>query len=139
MKLFRWSFVENIFLEGTGSLLLDRANEKAYCALSERADEDLLIEFCEDFEYMPIIFKANQTVDGERKAIYHTNVMMCLAEEFAVICLDTIDDKKQRKAVMNSLKEDGKEILKDLGFSIYNFIIKRTHHCLWTKSFDDFL
>ena len=102
---------EEIFLEGTGSLLLDRANEKAYCALSERADEDLLIEFCEDFEYMPVIFEANQTVNGERKAIYHTNVMMCLAEEFTVICLDTIDDKKQRKAVINSLKEDGKEII----------------------------
>jgi len=102
---------ENIFLEGTGSLLLDRANEKAYCALSERANEDLFIEFCEDFEYMPVVFTANQTVNGERKAIYHTNVMMCLAENFAVICLDTIDDKKERKKLIASLKEDGKEII----------------------------
>lgn len=102
---------ENVFLEGTGSLLLDRANEKAYCALSERANEDLFIEFCEDFEYMPVVFTANQTVNGERKAIYHTNVMMCLAENFAVICLDTIDDKKERKKLIASLKEDGKEII----------------------------
>ncbi|MDR6301317.1 citrulline utilization hydrolase CtlX [Mesonia maritima] len=102
---------EEVYLEGTGSLLLDRANEKAYCALSARADEQLLIEFCEEFEYMPIIFTANQTVNGERKAIYHTNVMMCLAEDFAVICLDTIDDKKQRKAVVKSLQDDNKEII----------------------------
>ena len=68
---------EALYLEGTGSLLIDRVNEKVYCALSDRADENLVIEFCEDFELFPVIFTANQTVDGERKAIYHTNVMMC--------------------------------------------------------------
>jgi len=102
---------EGVFLEGTGSLLLDRKNGKAYCALSPRADEELFIEFCEDFDYFPIVFTANQTVDGERLPIYHTNVMMCLAEKFAVICLDTIDDKKERKNVTEHLKKDGKEII----------------------------
>jgi hypothetical protein len=102
---------ENMFLEGTGSLLLDRANRKAYCALSPRADEDLLIEFCEDFEYTPIIFSAYQTFNGERLKIYHTNVMMCLAEDFAVICLDCIDDKSARNNVIKSLKNDDKEII----------------------------
>ncbi|ARV09144.1 amidinotransferase [Winogradskyella sp. PC-19] len=102
---------EGVFLEGTGSLLLDRVNSKAYCALSPRADEDLFIEFCEDFEYTPVVFTANQTVDGKRLAIYHTNVMMCLAENFAVICLDTIDDKKERKNIVKNLKQDGKEII----------------------------
>lgn len=102
---------EGIFLEGTGSLLIDRVNDKVYCALSDRADEDLVIEFCEDFECLPVIFTANQTVDGKRKAIYHTNVMMCLAENFSVICLDTIDDKKERKNVVQNLKADGKEII----------------------------
>ena len=53
---------EGLFLEGTGSLILDRLNQKAYCALSPRADEDLVIEFCEDFEFTPVIFNANQTV-----------------------------------------------------------------------------
>ncbi|MBI6115624.1 citrulline utilization hydrolase CtlX [Salegentibacter maritimus] len=101
----------DVFLEGTGSLLLDRKNRKAYCALSARADEDLLIEFCEDFEFTPVIFNANQSVDGKRKAIYHTNVMMCLAENFAVICLDSIDDKKERKNVLKHLNEDGKEVI----------------------------
>ncbi|HAE71740.1 MAG: amidinotransferase [Flavobacteriaceae bacterium] len=100
-----------IFLEGTGSLILDRIHKKAYCALSSRADEELFIEFCEDFEYTPVIFTANQTVEGKRLPIYHTNVMMCLAETFAVICSDSIDDKKARKAVLNHLKEDGKEVI----------------------------
>jgi hypothetical protein len=67
-----------VFLEGTGSLLLDRANEK-HIALSPRADE-LFIEFCEDFDYAPVLFEAFHTVNGERKLIYHTNVMMCLGE-----------------------------------------------------------
>ncbi|KJD32560.1 amidinotransferase [Tamlana nanhaiensis] len=102
---------EHIFLEGTGSVILDRANQKAYCALSARADEDLFIEFCEDFEFLPIIFTAYQSVNGKRKPIYHTNVMMCLAETFAVICLGCIDDKKERKAIIKSLKEDQKEII----------------------------
>ncbi len=102
---------EHIFLEGTGSLLLDRVNRKAYCALSPRADEDLFIEFCEDFEYSPIIFRANQTVNGKREAIYHTNVMMCLGETFAVICLECIDDKNERKNIIHHLKEDGKEVI----------------------------
>ncbi|MUU79489.1 citrulline utilization hydrolase CtlX [Winogradskyella endarachnes] len=102
---------EEIFLEGTGSIALDRVNRKAYCALSPRADEELFIEFCEDFEFTPVIFTANQTVDGKRLAIYHTNVMMCIAENFAVICLDTIDDKKERKNVVKHLKQDGKEII----------------------------
>ncbi|MCF7561117.1 arginine deiminase-related protein [Sabulilitoribacter multivorans] len=112
---------ENIFLEGTGSLLLDRVNHKAYCALSPRADEDLFIEFCEDFEYTPIIFTANQTVDGVRKPIYHTNVMMCLGETFAVICLTSIDDKKERKNVISHLKEDGKEIIDITETQMNNF------------------
>jgi hypothetical protein len=102
---------EELFLEGTGSLLLDRVNKKAYCALSPRADEDLLIEFCEDFEYTPVPFIANQSINGKRLPIYHTNVMMALAESFAVICLDSIDDKKERKNVLKHLKEDGKEVI----------------------------
>ena len=102
---------DDIFLEGTGSVLMDRVNRKAYCALSPRADEELFIEFCEDFEYTPIVFTAYQTVEGERLPIYHTNVMMCLGEKFSVICLDSIDDKKERKNVIQHLKEDGKEII----------------------------
>ncbi len=113
--------VEHLFLEGTGSVVLDRVNRKAYCALSPRADEELFIEFCEDFEFMPVIFTANQTVNGERKAIYHTNVMMCLGETFAVICLSSIDDKKERRNMIDHLKEDGKEIIDITEAQINNF------------------
>ncbi len=102
---------DGIFLEGTGSILMDRVNQKAYCALSDRADEGLFIEFCEDFRAAPVIFTANQSVDGKRLPVYHTNVMMCVAEEFAVICLDAIDDKKERKLVVDHLRKDGKEVI----------------------------
>ena len=109
-----YSFAEesNIYLEGTGSIVLDRLNKKAYCAISERSNEDLLIEFCEDFEYSPIIFSAFQSVKEVRELIYHTNVMMCVADNFVIICLDCIDDKKERNNVIAHLKEDGKEIIK---------------------------
>ena len=102
----------NIFLEGTGSIVLDRLNRKAYCAVSERSNEELLIEFCEDFEYTPVVFNAFQSVKEVRELIYHTNVMMCVADNFVIICLDCIDDKKQRNNVIAHLKEDGKEIIK---------------------------
>lgn len=102
---------DGFYLEGTGSLLLDRENGKAYCALSPRADEELFIEFCEDFEYSPVIFEAFQTVNGERKLIYHTNVMMCIGDTFAVICAESIDDKKERKMVLDSLRGDEKEVV----------------------------
>lgn len=102
---------DNFFLEGTGSLLLDRINKIAYCALSPRADEELFIEFCEDFDYAPVIFEAFQTVDGVRKQIYHTNVIMCLGTDFAVLCADCIDDKQERKHVLEQLRNSGKEVV----------------------------
>ncbi|WP_454975479.1 citrulline utilization hydrolase CtlX [Capnocytophaga bilenii] len=102
---------ENIFLEGTGVMVLDRVNRKAYCALSPRADEDLFIEFCEDFEYTPIIFHAYQQVGDKQALIYHTNVMMAVGDTFAVICADSITDKKERKNVLAHLKDDKKDII----------------------------
>ena len=102
---------DEIFLEGTGSIILDRENDIAYAAISQRTDEDLFIEFCEDLEYTPVLFSANQTVNGQRLPIYHTNVMMCIADEYAIICLSTIDDKKERKHVVENLKDSGKEII----------------------------
>ena len=102
---------EGLFLEGTGSIVLDRINNKAYCALSPRADEELFIEFCEDFEFIPVIFNAYQTVNDKRELIYHTNVMMSIGETFAVLCSECIDDKTEKKSVVDSLKQDGKEII----------------------------
>lgn len=102
---------EGLFLEGTGSLVLDRENKIAYCALSPRADEDLFIEFCEDFDYFPVVFTAYQTTNNQRLPIYHTNVMMCIGSKIAVICLECIDDKKERKQVLQHLKNTGKTII----------------------------
>jgi hypothetical protein len=111
----------DVFLEGTGSIAMDRVNQKAYCALSPRAHEELFIEFCEDFECDPIVFNAYQTWEGEREPIYHTNVMMALAEDFAVICLDTIDDPAERKNVVKQLKQSGKEIIEITEAQMYQF------------------
>ncbi|WP_041632659.1 citrulline utilization hydrolase CtlX [Maribacter sp. HTCC2170] len=112
---------EGLFLEGTGSILMDRIHQKVYCALSDRAHEELIIEFCEDFNCFPVIFTANQTVDGQRLPIYHTNVMMALGEEFAVICLGSIDDKKERKSVVEHLRKDGKEIIEITEDQMHHF------------------
>lgn len=102
---------QHLFLEGTGSLILDRINRKAYCAMSSRSSERPLIEFCNDFDYIPVAFKANQYVENERKSIYHTNVLLTIGETFAVVCLDSIDDSNERELVSNSLKSDGKELI----------------------------
>ena len=112
---------DGFYLEGTGSILLDRENQKAYCALSARADEELFIEFCEDFEYTPVVFSAYQTVNDKRKLIYHTNVMMCLGTTFAVVCLASIDDKKERKNLLKHLHEDGKKIIEISEDQVNNF------------------
>ena len=113
---------DGFYLEGTGSIVLDRENGKAYCALSPRADEELFIEFCEDFEFYPVLFEAFQTVNDERKLIYHTNVMMCIGETFAVICADCIDDKKERKMVLDSLRGDEKEVILITEAQVNNFV-----------------
>ena len=99
------------FLEGTGSMILDRENKLCYAAISIRTDEQAVIQFCDEFGYEPVCFTANQDVNGERLAIYHTNVMMCVANDFAVVCLDTIDEAEERQKVKDSLTRTGKEII----------------------------
>ena len=102
---------ENKFLEGTGSMILDRENRVAYCSISNRSNEDLFIEFCEDFEFTPVIFNSFQSVGDKRLPIYHTNVMMCIATDYVMICLDSIDDKNQRKNVSNFINGSGKKLI----------------------------
>lgn len=103
--------IDEIFLEGTGSIVLDRENQNAYCALSPLSEEELFIEFCEDFEYNPIVFSAYQIIDEMRTLIYHTDVMLTIGKTFAIVCLDAIDDSKERKNLIQHLKESGKEII----------------------------
>ena len=102
---------DGLFLEGTGSMVLDRLNRKAYCSISERTNKKLVYEFCEDFDYMPIIFKSFHNFNNNRMPIYHTNVMMCIASHYAIICLESIDNKIHKKNIYQSLNDDNKEII----------------------------
>ena len=112
---------KNKFLEGTGSLVLDRKSKKAYCALSDRSNEVVLNQFCNYLGYTQVIFVANQTVNNGRKAIYHTNVMMTIAENFAIICLDTIDNDEEAENVIQNLNADGKEIIEITTEQMHSF------------------
>ena len=113
---------ENIFLEGTGALVLDRKNKKAYCSLSKRADEKLLDIFCEDAGYKKIAFHSYQTINDERKSIYHTNVMMAMGENYAILCADSIDDLEERAKVIGELEKDEKEIVYISEQQVENFL-----------------
>lgn len=102
---------ENIFLEGTGSMILDRENRIAYAALSERTNEQLFRKFCNEFSYKPVCFHANQTVNGQRMPVYHTNVMLCVGDKFVVVCHESIDDEHEREMLCASFKTTGKELI----------------------------
>jgi hypothetical protein len=102
---------EGIFLEGTGSMVLDRQNRIAYAAVSNRTDVFVLENFCERFDYEYIAFTANQTHDGVRVPVYHTNVILSVGTHFAVLCAASIDDEQERKEVIQSLKKSGKKII----------------------------
>lgn len=102
---------ENKFLEGTGSMILDRANKKLYASLSERTEKSLVLNFSNKMNYKPIIFSSFQTVSKQRLRIYHTNVMMSIGDKFAAICLESIDDRSERENVKNELIDSGKELI----------------------------
>jgi len=99
---------ENIFLEGTGSMVLDRDNQIAYACISPRTDEQVLAEFCRKLGYTPVLFTAT---DGNARAIYHTNVMMCIADRYAVICLESIASPTERQKVEEAIAGTGKTII----------------------------
>ncbi|ROH95663.1 citrulline utilization hydrolase CtlX [Chryseobacterium daecheongense] len=105
------SETENKFLEGTGSMIFDHDHKIAYGSVSLRLDEKLFREFCEKYGFTPVVFHSFQTVGSERLPIYHTNVMMCVADQFVVICLDCIDDELERSKVIETIKNSGKEII----------------------------
>jgi hypothetical protein len=95
-------------LEGTGSLVLDHVNKLAYASLSQRTHPEVLEHFCADFGYEAVKFHS-VTADG--RPIYHTNVMMCVGSEFALIGLTTIVDEAERTGVQNLLESTGKEVI----------------------------
>jgi hypothetical protein len=99
---------EHKFLEGTGSMVLDRENKIAYACLSPRTNKEVLDLFCTQSGYKPVLFHA---VDGNGVDIYHTNVLMCIGSKFAVICLDSIANEIEKAEVTVSLKATNKEIV----------------------------
>ena len=99
---------ERVFLEGTGSIILDRSSRIAYACISPRTDANLFHEFCEEMGYDPVVFRS---VDDKGQEIYHTNVMMCVADRYAVICLDSIPDEEERQNVISKLEGSGKQVL----------------------------
>ena len=102
---------ESVFLEGTGSMILDRQNKICYAALSDRTNLIALNDFCNRALYNPVTFKSYQKVEGKINLIYHTNVMMCIADQYAIVCLETIHDKKEREVLISSLEKTDKEII----------------------------
>ena len=112
---------DNLFLEGTGSMIFDHDNKLAYGSVSLRLDEGLFRKFCSEFGFQPVVFHSYQTAGEERLPIYHTNVMMCVADQFVVICLDCIDDESERNNVIETIKNSGKELIEISEDQMQNF------------------
>lgn len=99
---------KNLFLEGTGSMVLDRKKRIAYACISPRTDKTLFERWCADNDYKAVSFEA---IDDKGQQIYHTNVMMCIADNFAVICLESIHNDLERHHVEETLKRSNKTII----------------------------
>lgn len=106
----------HIYLEGTGSMVLDRDNRIAYACLSPRTDKKVLEEFCNQVGYRPICFTA---VDNGNQPVYHTNVMMCVADDYLVICLDSIRDTTEKELLLKTIVQTGKQVI-DISFDQMN-------------------
>lgn len=109
---------EDKFLEGTGSMILDRANRIVYACLSERTHVEILEKFCVLRNYKKVFF---HSVDKEDEPVYHTNVMLTLGEHFAVICMDSVKDEKERELILNAFKETEKELIEISFDQMYAF------------------
>jgi hypothetical protein len=106
------------YLEGTGSLVLDRDKKIAYACLSPRTDKQLLEKFCEEMSYRPVAFHG---VDQNGRAIYHTNVMMCVGDDFVVICLASISNVSERSLVEETINSSGKKLVEITFGQMNNF------------------
>lgn len=99
------------FLEGTGSLILDRVNEVAYAAISPRTNHRAAEQFCEEFGYGLIAFTAHQTTGDVSSPIYHTNVMLAIGTDWAVVCSSIVADDEERRSLLDSLSGSGRTIV----------------------------
>ena len=98
----------NQYLEGTGSMVLDRRNKIAYACISERTDKELFASFCMKMNYTPMLFHAH---DQRGLMIYHTNVLMCMADQYVVICLDAVYDQTEKEKLIEQFKSTQKEVI----------------------------
>ncbi len=98
---------QNKFLEGTGSMVLNRKNNIAYCALSNRSDKELFMKFCNDLNYSPVLFNSIY----ESKPIYHTNVLMSICNNFSIICLESVKNQDERHYIIKSLEDSELDII----------------------------
>ncbi|MFZ2783451.1 MAG: arginine deiminase-related protein [Sediminibacterium sp.] len=105
---FTWHEAGNRFLEGTGSMVLDRDHKIAYACLSPRTDLTVLQDFCSRMGYTPVAF---HSADAGGQPIYHTNVMMCVADAYAIICMEAIPDPAEQTRVKESLRQTGKTLI----------------------------
>ena len=109
------------FLEGTGSLVLDRVNYVAYASISPRTDRELVLEWCEVMEYIPIVFHATQKENYSDMPVYHTNVVMSVGEKIAVLCSAAISNVKEKKFVADSLLKSGHSVIDITEHQMSNF------------------
>ena len=107
VDLSGYEFIDR-FLEGTGSVVFDHDNSIAYACLSSRTNQELLYILADRLHYEPLWFYA---YDARGVEIYHTNVMMCIAEKFVIICIDAIRDEKQKELVANTIIKTGHELI----------------------------
>jgi hypothetical protein len=99
---------QGLFLEGTGSMVLDRDQKIAYACLSPRTDKTVLLDFCEKMGYTPELFTA---VDGKGMSIYHTNVVMCVGDRYVVVCLEAVPDPAERESLAGTISRSGKALI----------------------------
>jgi hypothetical protein len=99
---------KQLFLEGTGSMVLDRDLKIAYACPSPRTEKVVLDEWCREMVYQPVLFNA---VDAAGEPVYHTNVVMCVADRYIVICMDALPDPAEREQVRNTIDQSGKELV----------------------------
>ncbi len=107
VDLTKWE-EKSLFLEGTGSMILDRDSNLAFACRSPRTDETVLEEFCDELDYDYFLFNA---YDQDGGLIYHTNVMMCVGSKFVVACLDSIRDIEERSDFIGLVEESDKELI----------------------------
>lgn len=105
---FEYHEDEDLFLEGTGSMVLDRDKKIAYACLSQRTSIKVLEKFTVLYDYKKVVFNA---VDDKGSAIYHTNVLMTVGTDYVIVCLDTIKSAEERAEVVDAIKSSGKELI----------------------------